>query len=104
MLSSAIGAVSFFVSSETALNIPTEMIQYAPRKTAQLAISHGLAELTKGTAVTVNSISPGPTSFEGVETFVKELAKQNGRPEEETAVPFVKRCRSIPLMQRFPLV
>ncbi|MDL2403973.1 SDR family NAD(P)-dependent oxidoreductase [Rhizobium mayense] len=93
-----------FVSSEAALSFPTEMIQYAASKTAQLAIWRGLADLTKGTAVSVNSMSPGPTSSEAVETFVKELAKQNGQLEEEVAVPFVKRHRSTQLIQRFPLV
>ncbi|MDL2407073.1 SDR family oxidoreductase [Rhizobium calliandrae] len=93
-----------FVSSEADLNIPTEMIQYAASKTAQLAMSRGLAELTKGTAVTVDSMSPGPTLPEGIETFVKELAKQNGRLEEEAAALLVKRHRSTQLIQRFPLV
>ncbi|MEH2514118.1 NAD(P)-dependent dehydrogenase (short-subunit alcohol dehydrogenase family) [Nitrobacteraceae bacterium AZCC 1564] len=93
-----------FVSSESALNIPREMIQYGTTKTAQLSISRGLAELTKGTAVTVNSVLPGPTLSEGVETFVKELARQNGQSEEEAVSLFVKQHRSTSLIQRFASV
>ncbi len=74
-----------FISSESALNIPKEMIHYGVSKTAQLAVSRGLAEMTRGTAVTVNSVLPGPTMSEGVETFVKGLAKQNGQSVEEAA-------------------
>ncbi|MCP1932629.1 NAD(P)-dependent dehydrogenase (short-subunit alcohol dehydrogenase family) [Bradyrhizobium elkanii] len=70
-------------------------------KTAQLAIARGLAELTKGTAVTVNSVLPGPTMSEGVETFVKDLAKQNGQSVEEAASNFVKQHRPTSLLQRF---
>jgi len=90
-----------FISSESALNIPTEMIQYGTTKTAQLAISRGLAKLTRGTGVTVNSVLPGPTMSEGVETFVKELAKQNGQSEAEAAGQFVKQHRPASLLQRF---
>ncbi len=64
-----------FISSESALNIPKEMIHYGMTKTAQLAVSRGLAEMTRGTAVTVNSVLPGPTMSEGVETFVKDIAR-----------------------------
>ncbi|QPF82400.1 SDR family oxidoreductase [Bradyrhizobium genosp. L] len=90
-----------FISSESGLNIPTEMIQYGMTKTAQLAISRGLAELTRGTAVTVNSVLPGPTMSEGVETFVKDLAKQNGQSVDEAAANFVKQHRPTSLLQRF---
>ncbi|QOZ33819.1 SDR family NAD(P)-dependent oxidoreductase [Bradyrhizobium sp. CCBAU 53421] len=90
-----------FISSESGLNIPTEMIHYGMTKTAQLAIARGLAELTKGTAVTVNSVLPGPTMSEGVETFVKDLAKQNGQSVEEAAANFVKQHRPTSLLQRF---
>jgi NAD(P)-dependent dehydrogenase (short-subunit alcohol dehydrogenase family) len=93
-----------FISSESGLNIPGEMIHYGMTKTAQLAISRGLAELTKGTAVTVNSVLPGPTMSEGVETFVKDLAKQNGQSVEEAASNFVKQHRSTSLIQRFATV
>jgi NAD(P)-dependent dehydrogenase (short-subunit alcohol dehydrogenase family) len=93
-----------FISSESALNIPKEMIHYGMSKTAQLAVSRGLAEMTRGTAVTVNSVLPGPTLSEGVETFVKELAKRNGQSVEEAASQFVKQFRPTSLLQRFESV
>jgi NAD(P)-dependent dehydrogenase (short-subunit alcohol dehydrogenase family) len=93
-----------FISSESALNIPKEMIHYGVTKTAQLALSRGLAEMTRGTAVTVNSVLPGPTMSEGVETFVKDLAKQNGQSVEEAASHFVKQFRPTSLLQRFASV
>jgi NAD(P)-dependent dehydrogenase (short-subunit alcohol dehydrogenase family) len=93
-----------FISSESALNIPTEMIHYGMTKTAQLAVSRGLAEMTRGTAVTVNSVLPGPTMSEGVETFVKDLAKQHGQSVEEAASQFVKQFRPTSLLQRFASV
>src|ERR1700716_3230089 len=93
-----------FISSESALNIPKEMIHYGMTKTAQLAVSRGLAEMTRGTAVTVNSVLPGPTMSEGVETFVKELAKQSGQSVEEAASQFVKQFRPTSLLQRFASV
>ena len=93
-----------FISSESALNIPKEMIHYGTTKTAQLAVSRGLAEMTRGTAVTVNAVLPGPTMSEGVETFVKDLAKQNGQSVEEAASQFVKQFRPTSLLQRFASV
>jgi NAD(P)-dependent dehydrogenase (short-subunit alcohol dehydrogenase family) len=93
-----------FISSESALNIPREMIHYGMTKTAQLAVSRGLAEMTRGTAVTVNSVLPGPTMSEGVEVFVNELAKQNGQSVEEAASQFVKQHRPTSLLQRFATV
>ena len=93
-----------FISSESALNIPAEMIHYGVTKTSQLALSRGLAEMTRGTAVTVNSVLPGPTMSEGVETFVKDLAKQHGQSVEEAASQFVKQFRPTSLLQRFASV
>jgi NAD(P)-dependent dehydrogenase (short-subunit alcohol dehydrogenase family) len=93
-----------FISSESGLNIPKEMIHYGVTKTAQIALARGLAELTRGTAVTVNSVLPGPTLSEGVETFVKSLAKQNGQSEAEAAANFVKQHRPTSLLQRFASV
>jgi NAD(P)-dependent dehydrogenase (short-subunit alcohol dehydrogenase family) len=90
-----------FISSESGLNIPKEMIHYGVTKTAQIALARGLAELTRGTAVTVNSVLPGPTLSDGVETFVKNLAKQNGQSEAEAAANFVKQHRPTSLLQRF---
>jgi NAD(P)-dependent dehydrogenase (short-subunit alcohol dehydrogenase family) len=93
-----------FISSESARNIPKEMIHYGTTKTAQLAVSRGLAEMTRGTAVTVNSVLPGPTMSEGVETFVKDIAKQSGQSVEEAASQFVKQFRPTSLLQRFASV
>jgi NAD(P)-dependent dehydrogenase (short-subunit alcohol dehydrogenase family) len=93
-----------FISSESALNIPKEMIHYGMTKTAQLSVSRGLAEMTRGTAVTVNSVLPGPTMSEGVETFVRDLAKQNGQSVEEAAARFVKQHRPTSLLERFASV
>jgi NAD(P)-dependent dehydrogenase (short-subunit alcohol dehydrogenase family) len=93
-----------FISSESALNIPKEMIHYGMTKTAQLAVSRGLAEMTRGTAVTVNSVLPGPTMSEGVEAFVKDLARQNGESVEAAASNFVRQFRPTSLLQRFASV
>lgn len=93
-----------FISSESGLNIPVEMIHYGMSKTAQLAVARGLAQLTRGTGVTVNSVLPGPTMSEGVETFVRDLAKQNGQSVDEAAANFVKQHRPSSLIQRFASV
>ena len=93
-----------FISSESALNIPKEMIHYGTTKTAQLAVSRGLAEMTRGTNVTVNSVLPGPTMSEGVETFVKDLARQSGQSVEQAASQFVRQFRPTSLLQRFASV
>lgn len=77
-----------FISSESGLNIPVEMIHYGMTKTAQLSVARGLAQLTRGTGVTVNSVLPGPTMSEGVETFVKDLARQNGQSVDESRSQF----------------
>lgn len=93
-----------FISSESGLNIPVEMIHYGMTKTAQLSVARGLAQLTRSTGVTVNSVLPGPTMSEGVETFVKDLAKQNGQSVDEAAANFVKQHRPSSLIQRFASV
>ncbi len=67
-----------FVSSESAVPIPAEMIHYGMTKTAQLAVARGLAAMTTGTGVTVNSMLPGPTASEGVTTFVGQMARARG--------------------------
>src|SRR3569623_173230 len=92
-----------FIASESAIMIPKEMIHYGMTKTAQLSVSRGLAEMTKGTAVTVNSVLPGPTMSEGVETFVKDLAKQNGQSVEEAATNFVKQHRPSSILHRLAI-
>lgn len=91
-----------FVSSESAINIPAEMIHYGMTKTAQLAVSRGLAELTRGTGVTVNSVLPGPTASEGVIDFVGKIASSQGtdRKTFEEQV-FFKEARPTSLLQRF---
>jgi NAD(P)-dependent dehydrogenase (short-subunit alcohol dehydrogenase family) len=90
-----------FVSSESALQIPVEMIHYGMTKTAQLAIARGLAERTRGTAVTVNSVLPGPTSSEGVGDFVRRLAAQRGVSMEEQEREFFATARPSSLLARF---
>ncbi len=90
-----------FVSSESALQIPVEMIQYGVTKTAQLAVARGLAEMTTGSAVTVNSILPGPTKSEGVGDFMAGLATQQGKSAEAVERDFFKHARPSSLLQRF---
>src|SRR6185369_17078634 len=68
-----------FISSESAVQIPSEMIHYGMTKTAQLAVSRGLAESVAGTGITVNSVLPGPTRSRGVGEFVETLARAAGQ-------------------------
>ena len=93
-----------FISSESAVFIPDEMIHYGMTKTAQLAVSRGLAELTKGTNVTVNAILPGPTKSEGVSGFIKDLAQADKLTEEEVEANFFKNMRPTSLIERFASV
>ena len=90
-----------FISSESALQIPKEMIHYGMTKTAQLAISRGLAETTMGTAVTVNAVLPGPTASEGVTGFVESLAQAKNVDRETIERGFFKTGRPSSLIQRF---
>ena len=90
-----------FISSESALNVPPEMIQYGFTKTAQLAIARGLAESTAGTGVTVNSVLPGPTRSEGVETYVQQLANAQKLSAAEVEAAFFKHARPTSLLRRF---
>ena len=90
-----------FISSESALQIPAEMIHYGMTKTAQLAVARGLAELTSGTGVTVNSILPGPTASEGVTDFVTSLAKQQNQSVEAFEQMFFEKMRPTSLLKRF---
>lgn len=90
-----------FISSESSIYIPEEMIHYGTTKTAQLAISRGLAELTKGTGVTVNSVLPGPTRSEGVEDFIKQIGASKNITEQEVEADFFKSMRPSSLIQRF---
>jgi len=90
-----------FISSESALQIPAEMIHYGVTKTAQLALARGLAELTTGTQVTVNSVLPGPTRSEGVGAFVEGLARQQRKDAEQVERDFLRQMRPSSLLQRF---
>ena len=90
-----------FISSESGLNIPAEMIHYGVTKTAQVALSRGLAETTAGTHVTVNSVLPGPTRSEGVETFIEGLAKDQNISPEQVEKEFFTKMRPSSLIQRF---
>ncbi|GEJ58130.1 SDR family NAD(P)-dependent oxidoreductase [Anaeromyxobacter diazotrophicus] len=90
-----------FISSESALQIPAEMIHYGVTKTAQLGLARGLAELTRGTAVTVNAILAGPTASEGVGEFVAGLARQQGKGADEVERDFFREARPTSLLQRF---
>ncbi|MDJ1491775.1 SDR family oxidoreductase [Cytophagaceae bacterium DM2B3-1] len=90
-----------FISSESAIQIPTEMIHYGMSKTAQLSIANGLAQLTKGTGVTVNSVLPGPTYSDGVERFIGELAQQRNSTTKEVEQQYFTETRPLSLLQRF---
>src|SRR3954463_4280449 len=90
-----------FISSESAGQIPTEMIHYGMTKTAQLAVSRGLAEAVAGTGITVNSVLPGPTKSRGVGDFVDALAKADGKSFEAFEKEFFEKVRPTSLIKRF---
>jgi len=90
-----------FISSESAVQIPAEMIHYGMTKTAQLAVARGLAETTVGTAVTVNSVLAGPTASEGVGEFVDRLAAQQKKSRKELEEEFFRTARPTSLLHRF---
>jgi NAD(P)-dependent dehydrogenase (short-subunit alcohol dehydrogenase family) len=90
-----------FVSSESGLQIPVEMIHYGVTKTAQLAVARGLAESLAGTSVTVNSVLPGPTASEGAVGFVAQLAASSGKSAAEVEKEFFRTARPTSLLQRF---
>jgi len=100
MLASGWGRV-IFISSESAVQIPAEMIHYGMTKTAQLAISRGLAETTAGTGVTVNAVLPGPTASEGVEGFVNNMAAAQGTDRATVEREFFQSVRPTSLLRRF---
>lgn len=93
-----------FVSSESAVQIPTEMIHYGMTKTSQLAVARGLAETTAGTGITINSLLPGPTRSEGVATFVAQLAESRGVDFATMEREFFATARPSSLLQRFATV
>jgi NAD(P)-dependent dehydrogenase (short-subunit alcohol dehydrogenase family) len=88
-----------FISSESGIQIPAEMIHYGMTKTAQLAVSRGLAETCAGTGVTVNAVLPGPTRSDGVDEFVKQLS--GGKPFAEFEKEFFASIRPTSLIKRF---
>jgi NAD(P)-dependent dehydrogenase (short-subunit alcohol dehydrogenase family) len=90
-----------FISSESAVQIPAEMIHYGMTKTAQLAVSRGLAEAVAGTGITVNSVLPGPTKSRGVGEFVGALAKAEGKSFEAFEKEFFEKVRPTSLIKRF---
>lgn len=90
-----------FVSSESALQIPAEMIHYGTTKTAQLGLARGLAERTVGTNVTVNAVLPGPTRSEGVGQFVADLARSRHSDEASVEREFFREMRPTSLLKRF---
>jgi len=90
-----------FVSSESGVHIPAEMIHYGMTKSAQIAIARGLAEITAGSHVTVNSVLPGPTSSEGVSEFVRRMAEDQGLSFEAMEEKFFREIRPTSLLQRF---
>lgn len=89
-----------FISSESGVQIPAEMIHYGMTKTAQLAIARGLAETTAGTGVTVNSVLPGPTGSEGVGEFINQLAQAQGTDRGTVEREFFRTVRPTSLLQR----
>jgi NAD(P)-dependent dehydrogenase (short-subunit alcohol dehydrogenase family) len=90
-----------FISSESAQNIPAEMVHYGMTKTAQVAISRGLAQSVTGTGVTVNSVLVGPTDSEGVGTFLESMAKQQNVSKAEVEKMFFEKARPGSLLKRF---
>ena len=90
-----------FISSESAQNIPTEMVHYGMTKTAQVAIARGLAQSVGGTGVTVNSILVGPTESEGAGTFLDNMAKQQNISKAEMEKLFFEKARPSSLLRRF---
>jgi NAD(P)-dependent dehydrogenase (short-subunit alcohol dehydrogenase family) len=90
-----------FISSESGVQIPSEMVHYGMTQSAQLAISRGMAETTAGTGVTVNAVLPGPTESEAVGDFVEDLAKQRNLDRASIEKEFFRSVRPSSLLKRF---
>jgi NAD(P)-dependent dehydrogenase (short-subunit alcohol dehydrogenase family) len=90
-----------FVSSESGLNIPKDMIDYGVTKAAVLAVSRGLAELAAGTGVTVNAVVPGPTRSEILSNWMKSTAQEQGITQDQAEQQFLKAARPTSLINRF---
>lgn len=93
-----------FVSSESGVQIPGDMIHYGVSKAAQIALANGMAKLTKGTGVTVNSVLPGSTMSEGASNYIDQVALEWGMPKDEVEAEFVKTGRPSALLGRFGTV
>jgi len=103
MIKSGWGRI-LFVSSECASLVPSDLISYSTTKVTILALSRGLAQLTKGTAVTVNAVIPGSTMTEGAESFLNKLAQKENKSKTDVAADFFKTQRTSSLLQRFATV
>ena len=90
-----------FISSESGIQIPVEMIHYGVTKTAQIAVARGIAETCAGTGVTCNAVLPGPTASEGVDDFVGSLASQGGQTRQQVEREFFEKARPTSLLKRF---
>jgi len=90
-----------FISSESGVQIPPEMIHYGVTKTAQLGLSRGLAETVAGTGITVNCVLPGPTKTRGVTEFVETLSRSSGQSFEAFEAEFFRNVRPTSLIKRF---
>jgi NAD(P)-dependent dehydrogenase (short-subunit alcohol dehydrogenase family) len=90
-----------FISSESGVQIPVEMIHYGVTKTAQIAVARGIAETCAGTGVTCNAVLPGPTASEGVDDFVESLASQGGQTRQQVEKEFFEKARPTSLLKRF---
>lgn len=90
-----------FISSESGVQIPAEMIQYGMTKTAQVAVSRGIAEIVAGTSITVNSVLVGPTRSEGAEIFMARMRQQTGQDDATFEREFFKAVRPTSLLKRF---
>jgi NAD(P)-dependent dehydrogenase (short-subunit alcohol dehydrogenase family) len=90
-----------FISSESGYQIPAEMVHYGMTKAAQIAVARGLAEITAGTGITVNSVLPGPTSSRGVGDFVADWARKTGKSAKAVEEDFFKEARPTSLIKRF---
>ncbi len=90
-----------FISSESGVQIPSEMVHYGMTKSAQIAVARGMAETTAGTKVTVNSVLPGPTASEGVSKFVEQMAAEKSLTKEQVETQFFETARPSSLLKRF---
>jgi NAD(P)-dependent dehydrogenase (short-subunit alcohol dehydrogenase family) len=93
-----------FISSESAVQIPPEMVHYGMTKTAQVAVARGIAESVAGSGITVNSILAGPTESEGVGTFVEAMAKRQNKSKQAIEKEFFDHVRPSSLLKRFATV